>query len=70
LDIGHVGMSLCQELPKQGINVLAIDIDLDNIREVSAIAPQAIVADCSKEEIVQELKLDDHEIVMVGIGER
>ncbi len=69
IGLGRFGMSLCLELSKQGVDVLAIDIDIDKIREISVIAPQAIVADCSKEEIVQELKLDDYDIVMVAIGE-
>ncbi|MDP2516027.1 TrkA family potassium uptake protein [Photobacterium damselae subsp. piscicida] len=67
--LGRFGMSLCKELSAQGAQVLAVDLNEACVKKAADIATQAVVADCSNDETVAELKLDDYDIVMVSIGE-
>lgn len=69
IGLGRFGMALCYELNQQGAEVLAIDINEDLVRKAADHVTQAIVADCSNEDTVSELKLDDYDIAMVAIGD-
>ncbi len=67
--LGRFGLSVCQELVSSGAQVLAIDLNEDKVKAVAQFVTQAIVANCSVEETVTELKLSDYDMVMVSIGE-
>ncbi len=67
--LGRFGLSVCQELVSSGAQVLAIDLNEDKVKTVAQFVTQAIVANCSVEETVTELKLSDYDMVMVSIGE-
>lgn len=69
IGLGRFGMSLCHELSQGGAQVLAIDIDEKNVRKAAEFATEAIIADCSDEETISELKLDDYDLAMVAIGD-
>lgn len=69
IGLGRFGMSLCEELSERGAQVLAIDINEICVRQAADIATQAVVADCSNEATIAELKLDDYDFVMVAIGD-
>lgn len=69
IGLGRFGMALCEELMDQGAQVLALDVNERCVKAAAEIASHAIVADCSNEETVSELKLDEYDIVMVAIGE-
>ncbi|MEZ8385428.1 TrkA family potassium uptake protein, partial [Vibrio splendidus] len=51
-----------------GAQVLAVDIDEERVKEAANFVSQAIVANCTSEETVKELRLDDYDMVMVSIG--
>ncbi len=67
--LGRFGLSVCQELVDSGAQVLAIDVNEDKVKAVAQFVTQAIVANCSIEDTVKELKLSDYDMVMVSIGE-
>ncbi|CAM3411741.1 potassium channel family protein [Shewanella violacea] len=69
IGLGRFGMALCHELSQEGAQVLAIDIDEKNVRKAAEFVTQAIVADCSDEDTISELKLDEYDLAMVAIGE-
>lgn len=69
IGLGSFGLALCEELMSQGAQVLAIDIDENRVKLATEISSQAIIADCSNEQTVAELKLDEYDIVMVAIGD-
>ncbi|MDA7746249.1 TrkA family potassium uptake protein [Psychromonas sp.] len=69
IGLGRFGLALCEELMTQGAQVLALDIDENRVKLAADIASQAIIADCSNEDTIAELKLDEYDIVMVAIGE-
>ncbi|OEF23488.1 potassium channel family protein [Vibrio rumoiensis] len=68
IGLGRFGRAVCEELCESGAEVLAVDIDEDRVKLISNITTNAIVANCSNEETVQELKLDEYDMVMVAIG--
>lgn len=69
IGLGRFGIALCEELMRQGAQVLALDIDENRVKLAADIVSQAIIADCSNEDTVAELKLDEYDIVMVAIGD-
>ncbi|MBY8286506.1 potassium channel family protein [Vibrio fluvialis] len=69
IGLGRFGLSVCQELTEAGAQVLAVDIDEEKVKAAMNYATQAIVANCTIEETVFELKLKDYDMVMVAIGE-
>ena len=69
IGLGRFGLALCEELMAQGAQVLALDIDETRVKLAADVASDAIIADCSNEETVAELKLDEYDIVMVAIGD-
>ena len=68
IGLGRFGLSVCKELQSSGAQVLAVDIDEERVKEAAAFVSQAIVATCTSEETVKELRLDDYDMVMVSIG--
>ena len=68
IGLGRFGLSVCKELQSSGSQVLAVDIDEERVKEAANFVSQAIVANCTSEETVKELRLDDYDMVMVSIG--
>ncbi|WP_116870868.1 potassium channel family protein [Vibrio splendidus] len=68
IGLGRFGLSVCQELQSSGSQVLAVDINEERVKEAAAFVSQAIVANCTSEETVKELRLDEYDMVMVSIG--
>lgn len=69
IGLGRFGLSVCQELTGSGAQVLAVDINEDKVKAVAQFVTQAIVANCTLEDTVAELKLSDYDMVMISIGE-
>ncbi len=68
IGLGRFGLAVCKELQDSGSQVLAVDINEDRVKEAAGFVSQAIVANCTHEETVAELKLDDYDMVMIAIG--
>ncbi|CAM3065366.1 potassium channel family protein [Vibrio rarus] len=68
IGLGRFGLSVCQELSHAGAQVLAIDIDEERVKSAIAFSSDVIVANCTQEDTVAELKLDEYDMVMVAIG--
>lgn len=69
IGLGQFGLSVCEELMEAGAQVLAVDIDEDKVKMALNFATQAIVANCTLEETVFELKLKEYDMVLIAIGE-
>ncbi len=67
--LGRFGLSVCQELADAGAQVLAVDVNEDKVKAATQFVTQAVVANCTLEDTVAELKLSDYDMVMVSIGE-
>ncbi|EGQ9829283.1 TrkA family potassium uptake protein [Vibrio vulnificus] len=68
IGLGRFGLAVCQELTDSGAQVLAIDVNEERVKLAAGFVTQALVANCTHEETMAELKLDDYDMVMVAIG--
>lgn len=68
IGLGRFGGSICKELVKQGMEVLAIDIDEERVNEYAEIATHAVVADTTDENVLKKLGIRNFEHVIVAIG--
>ncbi|MFB9135786.1 TrkA family potassium uptake protein [Vibrio sp. AK197] len=68
IGLGRFGLSVCQELQDSGTQVLAIDLNEDRVQAAAGIVTQGLIANCTNEDAVAELKLSDYDMVMVAIG--
>lgn len=68
IGLGQFGLALCEELMEQGAQVLALDVDEERVKLAAETSSHAIIADCSDEDTLAELKLDEYDIVVVAIG--
>ncbi|EHK9184858.1 TrkA family potassium uptake protein [Vibrio vulnificus] len=68
IGLGRFGLAVCLELTDSGAQVLAIDVNEERVKLAASFVTQALVANCTHEETMAELKLDDYDMVMVAIG--
>lgn len=69
IGLGRFGGSICKELVKQGMEVLAIDIDEERVNEYAEIATHAVIADTTDENALKNLGIRNFEHVIVAIGD-
>ena len=68
IGLGSFGSKLCLELGAQGANVVAVDLDEERVNRIAEQIPLAYCCDCTKEETLKKLELDDVDCVIVAIG--
>ncbi|HDY7714987.1 TPA: TrkA family potassium uptake protein [Vibrio vulnificus] len=68
IGLGRFGLAVCQGLTDSGAQVLAIDVNEERVKLAAGFVTQALVANCTHEETMAELKLDDYDMVMIAIG--
>lgn len=69
IGLGRFGGSICRELSREGMDVLAIDIDEDKVNEYKDIASHAVIADSTDETVLKELGIRNIDHVIVAIGD-
>ncbi|WP_181348981.1 TrkA family potassium uptake protein [Thalassobacillus sp. CUG 92003] len=69
IGLGRFGGSICRELSKEGMEVLAIDLDEDKVNEYKEIAAHAVIADSTDENVLKELGVRNIDHVIVAIGD-
>lgn len=69
IGLGRFGGSICQELSREGMEVLAIDINEQKINEFKNIASYAVIADATDEQVLKELDIEKIDHVIVAIGD-
>ena len=68
IGLGSFGSKLCLELGAQGANVVAVDLDEERVNRIAEQIPLAYCCDCTKEETLKKLDLDEVDCVIVAIG--
>lgn len=68
IGLGQFGLSIVGELIENGTDVIAIDINEESVKKVSAILPTAFVADSTDEEALKELGVQDVDAAIVAYG--
>ena len=66
--LGMFGSEVCKELAARGGKVIAIDKKPDLIEKVKDIATQALLIDCTDEEALKNLALENIDVALVAIG--
>ncbi|MUK90223.1 potassium transporter Trk [Ornithinibacillus sp. L9] len=69
IGLGRFGGSICRELSKEGMEVLAIDSDEDKVNEFKNIASHAVIADSTDEATLKDLGIKNIDHVIVAIGD-
>ncbi|BAC13363.1 potassium channel family protein [Oceanobacillus iheyensis] len=69
IGLGRFGGSICRELSKEGMHVLAIDSDEERINEYKNIAYHTVLADSTDEDALKEIGISNFDHVVVAIGE-
>jgi len=69
IGLGRFGGSICKELSREGMEVLAIDVDEDKVNEYKDIASHAVIADSTDESVLKELGIRNIDHVIVAIGD-
>ena len=68
IGLGRFGTSLALELMDTGIEVLGIDVDEVIVQALSGRLTQAVRADSTKLEVLEELGLGSFDRVVVAVG--
>ncbi len=67
LGLGKFGRSVAEELSKTGVEVVAVDMDEDRVREVSGYVTHAVQADICEEMAIKSLGLGNMDVVIVSM---
>ncbi|OZU89610.1 potassium transporter Trk [Virgibacillus indicus] len=70
IGLGTFGSTVCKELYHLGNEVLAIDIDEENVREVMNNSSYATVANATDQEALESLGIKNFDYAVVSIGEK
>ncbi len=68
IGLGRFGSSLALELEANGVEVLGVDTDPDNVQQLVDRLTHVVVADSTNEETLRQLGIADFERAVVGIG--
>lgn len=68
IGLGRFGGSICEELTKLGMDVLAIDKDEEIVNDYSNIVTHAVVGDATDETVLKSLGIRNFDHVIVAIG--
>lgn len=69
IGLGRFGGSVCRELTRQGVEVLAIDISEERVNEVKNIVTHAVILDSTDENALKSIGIRNFDHVIVAIGE-
>ena len=67
--LGLFGRTVAEELVQNGHQVIGIDTDPERVRDVAEVLTQAVTADATDEQVLQELGIANCDAAVVAIGE-
>ena len=70
IGLGKFGATVVRSLHERGHEVVAIDNDRERVQDVRDACTQAIAADCTDQDTLRALGLQDADAVVVSLGER
>lgn len=68
IGIGRFGRHLCEDMAKLGNEIMAVDIREELLEGVLPFVTSAKIGDCTKEEVLKSLGIDNFDICFVCIG--
>lgn len=69
IGIGRFGSSVAVSLYESGFEVLAIDLDIEKIEEISNDVTHALSLDASDEKALESVNIRDYDTAIIAIGE-
>ncbi len=69
IGLGRFGGSICEELSREGMKVLAVDSNESKVNEFKSIATHAVIADSTDEQTLKDIGVKNVDHVIVAIGE-
>ncbi len=69
IGLGRFGITVATTLAQLGHQVLAVDCDAKNLKEVENIVSSAVTADCSNIEVLKSLGAQNFDCAIVAVGE-
>ena len=69
IGLGQFGRAVVEELVDNGMDVIAMDMDEESVRQVAHLLPTAFVADATDEEALKELGIKDVDVAVVAFGD-
>jgi trk system potassium uptake protein TrkA len=70
IGLGKFGATVVRTLHERGHEVIAIDQDKEKVQDIRDSATQAIEADCTDQDTLRALGIQDADAVVVSLGER
>jgi trk system potassium uptake protein TrkA len=67
IGIGRFGKHLSRKLVELGNEVMIVDKNEENIRELLPIVTNAQIGDCTKEEVLRSLGIDNYDVCFVCV---
>lgn len=69
IGLGRFGVSVAENLYKQGYDVMAVDSDEERVQKFSDEVTHVVQADCTDENALKALGIRNFDVVVVAIGE-
>ena len=69
IGLGRFGGSIVDELREMDVDVLAIDINAERVKDFQDIATESVIADTTEEQVLKDLGLRNFDHVVVAIGD-
>ncbi len=68
IGLGRFGSSLAATLTRLGAEVLAIDVDEEQVRNLASVVTQAVQADATDKNVLQELGIRNFDVAIVAMS--
>ncbi|WP_112182559.1 MULTISPECIES: TrkA family potassium uptake protein [Paraliobacillus] len=69
MGLGRFGGSMCKELIKEGVNVLAIDKDRERVQKYEDIASQGVVLDAMDKQALNAVGISNFDCAIISFGD-
>ncbi|SDK19387.1 potassium channel family protein [Lacicoccus qingdaonensis] len=69
IGLGRFGGSIVEELRELDVDVLAIDVNAERVKDFQDIATESVIADTTEEQVLKDLGLRNFDHVVVAIGD-
>ena len=70
IGLGHFGGYAARTLYESGVDIIAIDADPELVRDAAEFAKEAITADATDRQALENIGLREVDVAIVGLGER
>lgn len=70
IGLGTFGIAVCKHLYRNGVEVLAMDLDMDEVNNATEYSTNAVKLDATSINALRKFKVFNYDVAVVAIGER